>query len=443
MAKILLLDFEEKDGLSLLDKGFEVELKRTSWKTQKTESLAPAEDCQLVFYQIHGESTLSEAHLGDSGGFEKIVENGGAIVCFIGSGQEYQLTNIIGHLPNLEFHENSTPTMIIPTIQDNLVNPIFNNYKKFISQSFELFPVQHYLGKAIELREWDPSATGQLYVLAESSNRFPVSVLIRKGQGFYLLLPWFGEKNIEIAEFLLSETLPEVAPHLFSEEKTDWLDKPEFYFPDLIRILEQKEMETKKYQQTLQDLDEKIKKVKEKEQAPRNKLLIAQGKDLKQAVVHALQYLGWSKVVDVDDYWKHVIRNKEEDLWLFEDDEQRIEEKIKKDAVFLVNVRSSREGATDEDCAVLQKYKGRRMQEFSNTNMKALLIGNYFCKHEPSLREIPFLPAQIEEAVKDGNGLLTTHELFKALKAEKEGKIKKEDIRNQIKTKAGLIKFEY
>jgi hypothetical protein len=83
------------------------------------------------------------------------------------------------------------------------------------------------------------------------------------------------------------------------------------------------------------------------------------------------------------------------------------------------------------------------MQEFNNTKMKAILIGNYFSQTEAKLREVPFTEAQIGEALKDGNGLLTTYELFKAIKAEKEKKISKEEIREQMKNKAGLITFDY
>jgi hypothetical protein len=83
------------------------------------------------------------------------------------------------------------------------------------------------------------------------------------------------------------------------------------------------------------------------------------------------------------------------------------------------------------------------MQEFNNTKMKALLVGNYFIQTEAKLREIPFTEIQIGEAVKDGNGLMTTYELFRAIKAEKENKITKEAIREQLGNKTGLITFDF
>ena len=82
------------------------------------------------------------------------------------------------------------------------------------------------------------------------------------------------------------------------------------------------------------------------------------------------------------------------------------------------------------------------MQEFDNTRMKAILVGNFFSGADAKGRPNPFSAAQIEEAQKDGNGLVTSYELFKAVKAEKEGRLSKDAIRDQIKLKTGLITFD-
>ena len=81
------------------------------------------------------------------------------------------------------------------------------------------------------------------------------------------------------------------------------------------------------------------------------------------------------------------------------------------------------------------------MQEFNNTRMKAILIGNYFNKQDAKLRKNPYNDVQIADAEKDANGLVTTYELFKAVKAIMENKIKKEDIQRQMEAQLGLIKF--
>jgi len=448
MAKIMLLDFKESDYRRLLDKKFDVDLKETNWMSGRVESLSPSQDCRVIFYQVNLDNYGTGLHAGDSAHFEKIVADGGAVVCFIGKCQEFHLTNVIGEIPRLKFEENKAPDKIY----DSATPPydaVFSQFRPFISHAYELFATPNALGKTINLREWDPPAEMELQVLAESFRNYPISVLLRKGQGFYLLLPWFGEKNIEVAELILPTIVPAAKPQTPPEEgvgwldSLSWLDSYDYIFPGLLEVYKEMEQENEKHRQTMVRLEERVEEIKSSEQAQFNKLLTAEGKELQEAVVRALKYLNWLNVVDVDSYWKRVIRVKEEDVWLLDEDEKSIEELIRDSPVTMVTVRGGRAGASDEDCLNLQRFKGRRMQEFNNTKLKAVLIGNYFSQVEAKLREMPFSETQVNEAVKDGNGLLTTYELFKAIKAEKEKRTTKEAIREQFNSKVGLITFEY
>jgi hypothetical protein len=245
-----------------------------------------------------------------------------------------------------------------------------------------------------------------------------------------------------LAEKSHLEPAPGAGQHLRSEEHMDWLESPDYIFPGLMEVYREVELEKEKHRQALTRLEERISEIKSSEQAQFNRLLTAEGKDLQEAVVKALKYLNWLNVVDVDEYWKRVFRVKEEDIWLLEEDEKSVEQLIRDSPVTMITVKSGPEGASDEDCLNLQRHKGRRMQEFNNTRLKAVLVGNYFNQVEAKLRDVPFTPSQISEAEKDGNGLLSTYELFKAIKAEKEKRTTKETIREQFKSKAGLITFE-
>ena len=442
MSKILLIDFSDADHRYLLDKKFDVELQETGWKTGKGQSLEPPRDCRMVFYQANAGDSGSGTPAGDPERFEKILGQGGAIICFVGNCQEYHLTGLVGSIPHLKFQENKLPDKIYE-IKDSPFSSIFTQFRPFISHAPELFPQHNGLGKPIDLSEWDPPATGRLEVLAESFKNYPVSALLRRGSGFYLLLPWFGEKNVEVAELLLSRIFPTVSPQLFEPDGASWLDSYDYIFPGLLDVYKQMEEEKERHRQSLVHLEQRIEEVKSTEQGSFNKLLTAEGAELREAVVKALRYLNWTQVINVDEYWKHVIHIKEEDIWLMEEDDRSTEDLIRGSHLTMVTVRSGERGATDDDCLLLQRYKGRRMQEFNNTRMKAALIGNYFLSAEAKLREVPFTETQINEAAKDGNGLLTTYELFKAIKAEKEKKTTKEAIREQINSKTGLIRFEF
>jgi hypothetical protein len=237
--------------------------------------------------------------------------------------------------------------------------------------------------------------------------------------------------------------MPATAPQPPPEEGVSWLDSYDYIFPGLLEVYKEMEQENEKHRQTMVRLEGRIEEIKSSEQEQFNKLLTAEGKELQEAVVKALKYLNWLNVVDVNDYWKRVIRVKEEDIWLLDEDEKSIEQLIRDAPVTMVMVKAGKAGAADEDCLNLQRYKGRRMQEFNNTRLKAVLVGNYFSQIEAKLREVPFSENQINEAAKDGNGLLPTYELFKAIKAEKEKRTTKEAIREQFNTKVGLITFEY
>jgi hypothetical protein len=249
-------------------------------------------------------------------------------------------------------------------------------------------------------------------------------------------------KNVEVVDHILKDKLS-LAAAMPEEPAVDWLDGEDYVFPELKELMLKKDEEKRRHEAALADIDRRISEMRSAGQEEFHRLLKAEGPELKSAVIHALRYLGWQKVVDVDDYWKNVIRSKEEDAWLVDNAEQNVEVSLRKESLIIVLVRGNKNWATDDECALLQKYKGRRMQEFDNTRMKAVLIGNYFSNVEAKVRDIPFSAAQIEEAQKDGNGLLTTWELFKAVKAEKEKKVGKEALRTQLKTKTGLITFEY
>ncbi len=455
MAKILLLDFEEKDFKFFKDKDFDVDRKETNWKSSSIESLLIPEDCRLILYQANNKSTISSAHARDSEKFKNVINRGGAVVCFIGKCETFHLTNFVGSIPKLEFKKNDTPHLVTPINEDPFA-PIFDKFGKSITDAKKLFPDAMAAGAKVDLKSWDPGSDGEMQVLATSSDGFPISAVIRNGKGYYLFLPWFGDENIRVAEYILTEMYPKleiVEPEVPempeepeaspSDNATKWLDKEDYAFPGLQELYQEKEEAQKKFEQAITKIDAKIEDLKEKKQAPFQKTLIAQGDELAKAVVTSLEYIGWKKVVNVNEYWKNVVRDKEENIWLLEDDTSPIEETIKTSYVFLVNLAASTEPAKDEDCAVLQKYKGRRMQEFNNTKMKSILIGNYFYDQEAKVRKNPFSEEQVSDVEKDGNGVLTTYELFKAVKAIMENKIKKEEIQKQMQAQAGHIQFNF
>jgi hypothetical protein len=433
MSQILLIDFTEEELQNLKSAGYDAELKETNWKSGRTGRLIPPEDCEIVFYSLSSAHSDSGLHVSDTNYFKKIVETGGVIVCFIGCCSPWQVINITGCDIGLNFKENKQPTSL-DVVKDSPFNIIFSRFGSKISYCNSLW-----LGRP-SLGSFNLESPGRHILAVHMGSHHPVSIYLRKQKGFYLLLPYFGKLNIDVVKLLLREILPRVSPHLFEIEEDKWLRDPQYYFPRLLKLHNRRKELEEKYKKDIAEINKKFEDAWEHEQNPFNVLLVAKGDDLKKAVIIALKNIGWKMVIDVDEYWKKKdsSRQKEEDIWLFD----RSKPDIKNDEIILIEVKGSKGGTSDDDCTNLQKYKGRRMREFGHTKMKAILIGNYFCKRRAHERKNPFRDKQIEDAKSDDNGLIISYDLFNAIKLEKEGKITKEEIIKQMKEKSGLIKFK-
>jgi hypothetical protein len=437
MARILLLDFSEADRDLLVSRKYDVATRSTGWATGEETPLDLPADTEIIFYLVGGEAGMArpDLHAGAHETLEARVREGARVVCFIGGGDAPQLTNVIGPVAGLQIRNSARADSIIFNPRALFLVP-FERFKPFVAKAFRLLPESFAEG----VWETDTPENGTLEFLAKTSDGSPVAMIIRKGKGHFLLLPSFGPKNVEVVEHLLKDKLP-LDTESPEEPAGDWLDGEDYVFPELKALIARREEQKKQFDMVLADYDRQITTMKAGSQESFHDLLKGEGAALKKAVVNAFKYLGWGWVVDVDEYWKNTIRNREEDAWLLDAGDLPIEAAIRKGELVLVLIRGGKNWATDDECGLLQRYKGRRMQEFDNTRMKSILVGNYFSAVEPKSRSNPFSATQIEEAQKDGNGLLTTFELFRAVKAEKENRFSKDAVREQIKLKAGLITF--
>jgi hypothetical protein len=438
MAKILLVDFSDADRDHLASQKYDVDALATGWTTGKEELFVLPSDGEVMFYQVGGGSAEGRAdlHANVHEALGERIKDGARVVCFIGGGATAQLTNIIGPVAGLQLDDSARTDTVVFNPRA-LFHVPFERFKPFIAKAYRLIPETFAEG----VWEKETPSNGKLEFLAKSPDGAPVALALRKGKGYVMLLPSFGPKNIEVADHILKDKLP-LSPAPAEEPAGDWLDGEDYAFPDLKALLVRRDEEKKRLEDVLADFDRQIKQMKSVGQEEFHRLLKGDGAALKKAVIHAFRYLGWGRVVDVDEYWKNTIRNKEEDAWLLEPGDAPVETSIRKGELIIILIRSNRNWATDDECALLQKFKGRRMQEFDNTRMKAVLVGNYFSATEAKLRGNPFSASQIEEAQKDGNGLLTTFELFRAVRAEKENRVGKDALREQIKLKTGLIAFD-
>jgi len=438
MAKILLIDFSDADRDHLVARNYDVESRATGWATGAEGPLELGGDDEIVFYQVGAGagSGRADLHAGVHKGLVEKIREGARVVCFIGGGEAHQLANIVGPIAGLQIGESGRGDAVVFNPRA-LFHVPFERFKPYIVKAFRL--LDQTLGDGV----WEEGTPGEgrFEVLAKTADGAPAAMVVPKGKGHILLLPSFGPKNVEVVEYILKDRLSLGAAPA-GEPALDWTEHDEYAFPELKALVARREEEKKRFEEALADYDRQIRELRAGGQEAFLFLLKGEGASLKKAVLHAFRYLGWGRIVDVDEYWKNVIRNKEEDAWLLDQGDLPVEAGIRKGELVIVVVRSGKNWATDDECALLQKFKGRRMQEFDNTRMKAVLVGNYHIAVEPKDRPNPFSAGQIEEAQKDGNGLLTTFELFRAIKAEKENRVSKEALREQLQLKTGLIAFD-
>jgi hypothetical protein len=438
MAKIMLLDFTQADKDRLVAEKYDVELQQTAWKTGLDLPLDVPYTSEIVFYQIADGTMAGRAdlHAGVHEALADRIRQGLRVVCFIGGGETAQLTNIVGPVEGLEFAESARSDAVVFNPRA-LFHVPFERFKPFIAKTFRLLPET--FGEAVW--EKDSPANGSYEFLAKTAEGAPAAMIVHKGRGYCMLLPSFGAKNVEVALAILKDTRPQ-ASEVPVEAPAGWIEAEDYAFPELKVLVAKRDEEKRRFEEALAEYDRQIKELKSGGQEEFHRLLDGDGPALKKAVINAFRYLGWGRVVDVAEYWKKTIRDREEDAWIIEPSDMAVEAGLRKGELVIVLVRGGRNWAADDECALLQKFKGRRMQEFDNTRMKAVLVGNYFSTAEAKSRPNPFSAAQIEEAQKDGNGLLTTYELFRAVKAEKENRVSKDALRDQVKLKTGLITFE-
>jgi hypothetical protein len=438
MAKIMLIDFSDADRAQLAARDHDVESRATGWATGGEVALDLSGAREFVFYSVGAGpgSGRADLHASAHQDLSEKVRAGLRVVCFVGGGEAHQLANVVGPVAGLQVKEGGRGDSIVFNPRA-LFHVPFERFKPYVARAFRF--LDETLGEGVWEKE--VPGDGRLEVLAKTADGAPAAMVLRQGQGQVLFLPSFGPKNVEVAEYLLKDTLG-LGGGPVGEPASDWAERDEYAFPELKALVAKRDEEKKRFEEALADYDRQLRELKAGGQEAFLNLLKGEGAALKKAVLHAFRYLGWGRIVDVDEYWKNVIRSKEEDAWLLDQSDLPVEAGIRKGEIVILVVRGGKNWATDDECALLQKYKGRRMQEFDNTRMKAVLVGNYHSAVEPKDRPNPFSAGQIEEAQKDGNGLLTTYELFRAVKAEKENRVSKEALREQLRLKTGLITFE-
>jgi hypothetical protein len=243
-----------------------------------------------------------------------------------------------------------------------------------------------------------------------------------------LVIPQLVEQKKEFLVELIDEVLPGIFPKLFPyNDQFSWLKSENYLLPNQANLLEEKGVIINKYQQALEQIDERIQQNQITHQFLHD-LLSETGDSLVKSVEQFFSWLGFTHIINMDETNPTL---KEEDLQIH-----------LSDGLLVVEIKGIGGTSKDEECSQINKIKYRRAKERGRFDVSALYVVNhqrYLPPHER--KNPPFTEQQIADAQAEERGLLTTYELFKLYSHIENGFITKEDARNAL-MQYGLVQFK-
>lgn len=235
-----------------------------------------------------------------------------------------------------------------------------------------------------------------------------VALMPDNSRGFVLVLPQIADKAGLLKE-LMEEVLPELAPGLFPHvEGRRWLERPEYELSTVVGLRAEKDRVTEQANERLAEIDRQIDKERE-DSGFLHEILVASGDDLVTAVASSLEFIGFDKVINVDELQAEAGEElpRQEDLHILD-----------ASPALLIEVKGLAGLPREADSFQVVKYVNRRMKEWNSTDVQGLSIIN----HQRNLPGLDrkgaeaFTSQQVEDAEENEFGLLTTWELFLLLR---------------------------
>ena len=452
--KILLLDLQDDICSALKGEGYNISIGSfgTPYQVQKNDSYLPvivngkiprdhAEQEIIIINLVprdvlkgpEGEKATSEgkndwwascssgiidprprrmAQLQDS--FSNILLHGGIFIIFAEKRIRQEI--VIGHIFDglhlkIEKHLSSVfdNWSFLPTLAGLKIEYLVGKEISLI-QSKVKYILQDYLKNAVYNCTISPiykKIEEQWYSLAE--NKFGSSVSCAIGpedtEGWIFIFPQLDNKADFLIRFL-DDFLSDLSPKLFPfSERSNWLHRSEYELPKILEI-------KNKICCIQEKAEAEISKLENECELERNNLgylhdlISTTGYPLVTSVKKALETIGFTPVIDVDEEMKksHDTSPKREDLRICDES-----------PILLIEVKGISGLPKDEDALQVWKYLLPRRKELGRDDIRGLSIINHQ-KHLPPLdREniSPFRDDVLINAKEYGFGLLTTWDLFK------------------------------
>ncbi len=241
------------------------------------------------------------------------------------------------------------------------------------------------------------------------------------------VFPNIQNKAEFLAEFL-KNVCPTFLPELFPySTQFKWKELPEYYLPEHLDLLNKKAKFENEYKIKLKEIDNIVSENLTKYKFLHD-LITETGDKLVHAVHDFLSWLEFEEVKIKDEFSENIL---EEDIQVKHDD-----------GLLIIETKGIGGTSTDNDCSQISKIKLRRCKERKSFDVYALYIVNHQRYQPPLLRvNPPFTSYQIEDAINDERGLVTTWQLFKLFFDITNNLIAKSDAKKNL-IEFGLVEFK-
>ncbi|NNB31945.1 hypothetical protein [Pseudomonas fragi] len=245
-----------------------------------------------------------------------------------------------------------------------------------------------------------------------------VSYSHKINNGVVFVFPQINNKGEFLAE-LFSSVFAEEYPQIFPvNEQFSWLDSGDYLVPGQKELMDKRVILEKQYLNNIEKNNADIELLKS-EYGFLLDLVSETGDKLVEAVAHYLEWLEFDSVVNQDHLSQGVL---EEDLQV------EFGEKL-----IVVEIKGIGGTSTDKACSQITKIKNRRMKIRKSFDVFGLYIVNHERYISPRARKNPpFTDHQLEDAILDERGLLTTYQMYQAYFLINDGILSKEEVRNKL-----------
>lgn len=226
----------------------------------------------------------------------------------------------------------------------------------------------------------------------------------KESKGRIVILPQITKKS-EVVVSLINEFLPTLSPHLFPDFKMfKWVENTEYELDTIINYKTEKMKVNQRAKEELEEIDKKI--IKEREKSGfLHGIITKSGDELVVSVKKCLEFIGFKKVINVDEKIDNQEGStlKQEDLQIMD-----------KSPALLLEIKGLSGLPRESDTMQVYKYMTRRMKEWNRVDVRGISIINHQRNIPPLERNNKnvFTKQQIDDANSNDITLLTTWDLF-------------------------------